>query len=173
MADYSKINHLKDLNNSMFNERMNRAYDYGYEDGLARGTECGYKRGYDRGYDRLHKSIYGQTLEEMKEDKGTWEYEPDKPKNTLDDLWKNIKKWEIESHIDTLRNIIKVSDRSDCGIKEIDGTDEDAIMFAINALEQIKAEQDPKSPCDLCRYNPPSSTDGKPCTMCPAAGREG
>lgn len=25
-----------------------------------------------------------------------------------------------------------------------------------------------KSPCDLCRFNPPSSTDGKPCTMCPA-----
>lgn len=22
--------------------------------------------------------------------------------------------------------------------------------------------------CDMCRYNPPSSTDGKPCTMCPA-----
>lgn len=25
--------------------------------------------------DRLHKSIYGQTLDEMKEDKGAWEYE--------------------------------------------------------------------------------------------------
>lgn len=49
MADYSKIKHLKDLNNSMFNERMNRAYDYGYEEGLARGTECGYKRGYENG----------------------------------------------------------------------------------------------------------------------------
>lgn len=24
------------------------------------------------------------------------------------------------------------------------------------------------SPCDLCRYNPPSSGDGKPCSMCPA-----
>ena len=91
--------------------------------------------------DRLHKSIYGQTLNEMKEDKGAWEYKQDKPKNTLDDLWKNIKKWEIESHIDTLRNIIKVSGKSDCGIKEIDGTDEDAIMFAINALEQIKEQK--------------------------------
>ena len=49
MEDYSKIKHLKDLNTSMFNERMNRAYDYGYEDGLARGTECGYKRGYENG----------------------------------------------------------------------------------------------------------------------------
>lgn len=24
------------------------------------------------------------------------------------------------------------------------------------------------SPCDLCRHNPPSSRDGKPCTMCVA-----
>ena len=32
---------------------------------------------------------------------------------------------------------------------------------AVKALEQT-------SPCDLCRYNPPSSGDGKPCSMCPA-----
>lgn len=29
-----------------------------------------------------------------------------------------------------------------------------------------------KSPCDLCVYNPPSSLDGKPCTMCPAAAKD-
>lgn len=40
----------------------------------------------------------------------------------------------------------------------------------IEALnEAIKmVEQEQKSPCDLCRFNPPSSCDGKPCTMCPA-----
>lgn len=27
---------------------------------------------------------------------------------------------------------------------------------------------DRPSPCDLCAYNLPSSTDGKPCCMCPA-----
>lgn len=27
------------------------------------------------------------------------------------------------------------------------------------------------TPCDLCRFNPPSSGDGKPCTMCVAEGR--
>jgi hypothetical protein len=32
--------------------------------------------------------------------------------------------------------------------------------------------QEPISPCDVCKYNPPSSMDGKPCTMCPAEGRE-
>lgn len=38
-------------------------------------------------------------------------------------------------------------------------TDE-ALDMAIKALEQ--------TPCDVCKYNPPSSGDGKPCTMCPA-----
>ena len=39
----------------------------------------------------------------------------------------------------------------------------DACHLAIKALKQ-----EPKSPCDLCKYNPPGSGDGKPCTMCPA-----
>ncbi len=29
----------------------------------------------------------------------------------------------------------------------------------------------PKTPCDLCRFAPPSSGDGKPCSMCVAEGR--
>lgn len=28
------------------------------------------------------------------------------------------------------------------------------------------------SPCDVCEYNPPSSGDGKPCSMCPASRKE-
>lgn len=28
-----------------------------------------------------------------------------------------------------------------------------------------------KMPCDLCAFNPPSSADGKPCSMCPATLR--
>ena len=32
-------------------------------------------------------------------------------------------------------------------------------------------KQIPKSPCDACKYNPPGSGDGKPCSMCPAEGR--
>ena len=27
------------------------------------------------------------------------------------------------------------------------------------------------TPCDVCKYNPPSSTDGKPCCMCPAVAK--
>ena len=29
-----------------------------------------------------------------------------------------------------------------------------------------------KTPCDLCRYAPPSSTDNKPCVVCPAVRRK-
>lgn len=27
-------------------------------------------------------------------------------------------------------------------------------------------------PCDFCRFGPPSSGDGKPCTICPAEAKE-
>lgn len=47
----------------------------------------------------------------------------------------------------------------------------DAYAAVWHCLELIDkyAEQEPTSPCDLCVFNPPSSCDGKPCTMCPAA----
>ena len=28
------------------------------------------------------------------------------------------------------------------------------------------------TPCDLCKYNPPSSNDGKPCSICPACAKD-
>lgn len=42
-----------------------------------------------------------------------------------------------------------------------------------DAMETVKRalEIEPTSPCDVCRFNPPSSTDGKPCSMCPAERR--
>ena len=39
--------------------------------------------------------------------------------------------------------------------------------MAWEEAEVFYEKEEPKSPCDLCRYNPPSSADGKPCTMCP------
>lgn len=33
-------------------------------------------------------------------------------------------------------------------------------------LETVRGKH--KSPCSLCLHNPPSSADGKPCSMCPA-----
>ena len=29
-------------------------------------------------------------------------------------------------------------------------------------------KQSELTPCDVCRFNPPSSGDGKPCAVCPA-----
>ena len=36
------------------------------------------------------------------------------------------------------------------------------------AIESVPSAQPELSPCDVCRYYPPSSMDGKPCTICPA-----
>lgn len=33
--------------------------------------------------------------------------------------------------------------------------------------------QSAQTPCDLCMYDPPSSGDGKPCSMCPATAKDG
>ena len=44
----------------------------------------------------------------------------------------------------------------------------------IESLNEVigMLDQEPLSPCDVCRFNPPSSCDGKPCTMCPAQATE-
>ena len=53
----------------------------------------------------------------------------------------------------------------DCGIYLGGGECRDncKVNEAIKAFGQ--------TPCDLCMYNPPSISDGKPCIMCPACGR--
>lgn len=40
------------------------------------------------------------------------------------------------------------------------------------AVAALREREKLKTPCELCRYNPPSSSDGKPCTMCPATPKE-
>ena len=35
-------------------------------------------------------------------------------------------------------------------------------------MPTLTPPNEPLTPCDLCRYNPPSSFGGKPCCMCPA-----
>lgn len=47
-----------------------------------------------------------------------------------------------------------------------------------DAINQVDAELSSlpsaqPTPCDVCRHNPPSAMDGKPCCMCPAERREG
>ena len=46
------------------------------------------------------------------------------------------------------------------------------MMWQAILMDAIKNGIPHPSPCDLCRYNPPSSSDGKPCSMCVAEGRE-
>lgn len=41
----------------------------------------------------------------------------------------------------------------------------------IDAIEGLPSAQ--PTPCDVCRHNPPSSMDSKPCCVCPAEGRRG
>ena len=41
------------------------------------------------------------------------------------------------------------------------------IIAEISGLPTIEAE-----PCTFCAYNPPSSGDGKPCTVCPAVAKK-
>lgn len=35
-------------------------------------------------------------------------------------------------------------------------------------IQDLEARYRRAAPCDVCRHNPPSSGDGKPCCMCPA-----
>lgn len=60
---------------------------------------------------------------------------------------------------------------------------EDAYHITGDAIDRLAAYEDTgltpeevaelKTPCDLCVYNPPSSRDGKACSMCPAMGKGG
>ena len=47
-----------------------------------------------------------------------------------------------EEAIQVLHHIVQVADTSDCGIKEIDGIDEEALDMAIKALEQVDESVD-------------------------------
>ena len=43
------------------------------------------------------------------------------------------------------------------------------IPKVIDRLRELaQADREGISPCTFCRFNPPSSGDGKPCCMCPA-----
>lgn len=42
----------------------------------------------------------------------------------------------------------------------------DAIESTINEIPSMQPKE--KLPCDVCKYHPPSSMDGKPCAFCPA-----
>ena len=47
----------------------------------------------------------------------------------------------------------------------------DRALYSIAYAPTLTQPNEPLTPCDACRYAPPSSGDGKPCDMCPAEGR--
>lgn len=48
------------------------------------------------------------------------------------------------------------------------------LIYKVNAQEALMALPSAQpTPCDVCRHNPPSSMDSKPCCVCPAEGRIG
>ena len=55
---------------------------------------------------------------------------------------------------------------------------QDSFKFYLEALKDAEdcikglPSAQPPLPCDVCRHNPPSSGDGKPCSYCPAERQE-
>ena len=45
------------------------------------------------------------------------------------------------------------------------------VLHDIQAMPTLTPPNEPLTPCDVCRFSPPSSGDGKPCCLCPADRR--
>jgi hypothetical protein len=62
-----------------------------------------------------------------------------------------------------------------CGCVPLVGsctTDNESLAYQLAKASTADVVEVKKlTPCDACAYNPPSSLDGKPCTMCPASAR--
>ena len=43
--------------------------------------------------------------------------------------------------------------------------------YAKKLYEKGYRKQSELTPCDCCQFSPPSSTDGKPCSVCPAQAK--
>lgn len=53
----------------------------------------------------------------------------------------------------------------------LDKTEEELNTEREKNEKQGYRKQSELIPCDCCRFNPPSSTDGKPCSVCPAQAK--
>lgn len=72
--------------------------------------------------------------------------------------------------VQRMKLIVDIPDRTYEVISKGKITNENS--FEIKLINMIKYGTPHPCPCDVCRYNPPSSADGKPCSMCVAEGRE-
>ena len=42
------------------------------------------------------------------------------------------------------------------------------LKTAVESQPTLTPPNEPLTPCDVCRFSPPSSGNGKPCCLCPA-----
>lgn len=73
-----------------------------------------------------------------------------------DEFWYDAREPDVED-IDKIYNRL-------AAIEDILGDEYD--LDRLRKL--VEANREGISPCTFCRFNPPSSGDGKPCCMCPA-----
>lgn len=66
-----------------------------------------------------------------------------------------------------LADVMPVNQTDNC-IKIQYSGEELTVQEICKRLERAEKRVKVMSPCDLCGYNPPSSGDGKPCSLCPA-----
>lgn len=52
-----------------------------------------------------------------------------------------------------------------------DNADRDLAEDKLLRMPTLAQPNEPLTPCDMCMFSPPSSSDGKPCCMCPAVSR--
>ena len=127
-------------------EQKKEIEDRAYQQGLEDGKQVGYDKGYEDG---------AKCQDEVQYQKG------------LDEAWTAARHIALYSYGGLSISYDKLTD--------IFGDNDPYRIFedlsASEAIEKIREYEYGQSPCHLCRFNPPGSGDGKPCTMCPAEGK--
>lgn len=62
---------------------------------------------------------------------------------------------------------------ADCGTLALVKTVNPEVSASVTlARPTLTPPNEELTPCDMCMFSPPSSSDGKPCCMCPAVSRQ-
>ena len=144
-------------------EIEDRAYQRGLEDGRRQGEAIDGDKRYWDGYHAAQedgKKIY---------QKG------------LDDAWTVIRKIALDDEGLTYDELYDIFGDNDPyriletlspseAIEKIREYEEEQKRYCVTEWDS-DSEACANSPCHLCRFNPPGSGDGKPCSMCPAEGK--
>ena len=86
-----------------------------------------------------------------------------------------ITKKEYRELVSQRDGLMELAERAIESSKEMVRVAEEVSKDKANLLEQNKLLKKIVEsyivPCDLCKFNPPSSFDDKPCSVCPAQGK--